>query len=134
MSRQSLIRTNAGNKVQSVSEAKIDDFFYAIGYHPIYEPTIALDDWVFKPDWVLLPQKDLDKPVIVEYWGLLRKENRAAWVISRLPHYLERKQIKENAYLASDNYYFLGIYPEQLDDLDSVFAKFLNNGITSLKV
>lgn len=134
MGKQSLIRTKSGNKVQSISEAKIDNYLFESGYHPIYEPTIEMEDWEFKPDWVILPQKSLDKPLIIEYWGLLRKENRARWVIDRLPHYLARKEIKENIYESDERYHFLGIYPEQLDDLDVVLGKFLNNGVTSLKL
>lgn len=134
MGRQSLIRTKAGNRVQSISEAKIDDYLFEAGYNPIYEPTIEMEDWEFKPDWVILPQKGLDKPLIIEYWGLLRKENRAKWVIERLPQYLARKEIKENIYESDDRYHFLGIYPEHLDDLDGILGKFLNNGVTPLKI
>lgn len=129
MSGHKLIVTKAGNRVKSKAEAKVDDFFHDMGYHPIYEPIIEIEGGLFTPDWVLLPQKELTKPVIVEYWGLLRKGNRADWVIKRLPQYIERKEIKETVYCNDARYDFLGIYPEDLKKLKKVFTKFLNNGI-----
>lgn len=123
-----LITAKSGNIVKSVSEAAIDDFFFDAGYHPIYEPIIEIDDNIFTPDWILLPQKGLSKPVIVEYWGLLRTTNRAGWVTKKLPKYLERKEIKETAYAVSPHYDFLGLYPSDLDNLQQKFTEFLNNG------
>ena len=64
----------------------------------MYEPKIPADSEFLLPDWLLLPQCGIDKPVIVEYWGLLRKENRADWVAERLPKYFDKKKVCTTAF------------------------------------
>ena len=59
----------------------------------MYEPKIPADSEFLLPDWLLLPQCGIDKPVIVEYWGLLRKENRADWVGRAVTEILGQEKI-----------------------------------------
>lgn len=120
-------KCKSGNQVVSWSEQTIDDWFFDSGIKTIYEPEIPvwLDDSDYLlPDWLILPQHGLDKPVIVEYWGLLRKTNRAAWVESRLPKYLERKHHKESIYRDLEHYHYLGILPEHIESAETM-AQFL---------
>ena len=75
-------------------------------------------------DWLILPQKGLDKPVIIEYWGLLREGNRAQWVEQRLPRYKEKKIYKENLYESLEDYYYVAIYPNDLENgIDMITEK-----------
>ena len=88
-------RCKSGHKVVSWSEREIDDWLYDLGYQTIYEPAVPTENGNLIADWLILPQKGLDKPVIIEYWGLLREDNRAQWVEQRLPRYQEKKIYKE---------------------------------------
>lgn len=73
-----------------MSEAQVENWFWEQGIRCIYEPQIVIGDEEFLPDWVLLPQNGIDKPVIIEYWGLCRddhtlakwalKKNHAIWI------------------------------------------------------
>jgi hypothetical protein len=112
-------KCKSGNKVVSWSEQTIDDWFFEHEIRAIYEPQIPADSEFLLPDWLLLPQCGIDKPIIVEYWGLLRKENRAEWVKERLPRYLDKKKSKEDIYTDLDAYYYLSILPEHMEDLDN---------------
>lgn len=115
--KSSLVKTKSGNLVKSFSEARVDDWFYANGYRTIYEPTIELGGNDFVPDWLILPNDStVLRPILVEYWGLLREGHVADWVIQRRERYSLRKEIKEDTYGASQAYDFIGIMPSQLDD------------------
>jgi len=104
----------SGHKVISWSEREIDNWLFELGYETIYEPEVPTDDGRLIADWLILPQKGLTKPVIIEYWGLLRKENRAQWVNDRLPRYKKKKIYKENLYVSLEDYYYVSILPEDL--------------------
>jgi len=112
-------KCKSGNQVVSYSEQQIDDWLYDFGLRAIYEPEIpvATEAGYLLPDWLLLPQQGLTKPVIIEYWGLLRTDNRAEWVEARLPRYLEKKHFKETIYQELDDYHYLGILPENLSEV-----------------
>ena len=69
---QGKCRCKSGHKVISWSEREIDDWLYDLGYQTIYEPEVPTEKGKLIADWLILPQKGLDKPVIIEYWGLLR--------------------------------------------------------------
>lgn len=112
---KSKCKCKSGHKVASWSERTIDDFLFEAGYKTIYEPDVPTPKGIFKADWLILPQNGLDKPVIIEYWGLLRTTNRARWVESRLPKYKERMKYKESIYRLLDAYYYVPIYPEDLE-------------------
>ena len=109
-------RCKSGHKVVSWSEREIDDWLYDLGYQTIYEPKVPTEKGNLIADWLILPQKGLDKPVIIEYWGLLREDNRAQWVEQRLPRYQEKKIYKENLYESLEDYYYVAIYPKDLED------------------
>ena len=106
----------SGNSVASWSERTIDDLLFEAGYKTIYEPEVPTPKGVFIADWLVLPQHGLSKPVIIEYWGLLRTTNRARWVEDRLPKYKQRKKYKESVYSLLDSYYYIAIYPEDLEN------------------
>ncbi len=109
-------RCKSGNVVVSYSEQTLDDWLYELGLRAIYEPEIPVAPTEFLlPDWLLLPQQGITKPVIIEYWGLLRENDRAAWVTERLPQYLAKKEFKESIYHELQDYHYLGILPENLD-------------------
>jgi hypothetical protein len=109
-------KCKSGHKVASWSERTIDDLLYEAGYQTIYEPEVPTPKGNFKADWLILPQNGLDKPVIIEYWGLLRKKNRARWVENRLPKYRARMKYKESIYQMLDSYHYVAIYPEDLEN------------------
>lgn len=71
---------------------------------------------------MLWPQRDFDKPVIVEYWGLLR-EDVAPWVLNKRERYVARKEYKENIYSGSENYYYVGILPHQIDIIEELLEE-----------
>lgn len=115
------MKTKHGHEVASFSEAQIDNWFWENGWKCVYEPQIVIDDEVYLPDWVLWPQKGIDKPVIVEYWGLLRDDKTvAAWVQKKRPRYLRRKEEKEMAYRESELYYYVSLYPHEVANLDTI--------------
>ena len=86
----SLIRTNAGNLVKSRSEAQIDNWLHKRGFDFEYEPKLWLEGEGLSPDWIVsgLKGRKFDRPLIIEYWGLLRP-GKAKWLPKRIPKYLE---------------------------------------------
>jgi hypothetical protein len=74
---------------------------------------------------VLWPQRNFDKPVIVEYWGLLR-EDVAQWVLNKRERYVARKEYKENIYSGSDYYYYVGILPNQIHMIEELLQEVLS--------
>lgn len=124
----SRVKTKNGNLVASYGEAKIDNWFWKHNWKCVYEPQIVIDDEEFLPDWILWPQNGIDKPVIVEFWGLCRTEGHIAqWVINKRDKYIYRKGIKELAYGNSADYYYIGIYPNELKTLNEVLEKHLES-------
>ncbi len=108
-------KCKSGNVVVSYSEQSIDNWLYELGIRAIYEPEIPVATEYLLPDWLLLPQQGINKPVIIEYWGLLRENDRAEWVSERLPKYLAKKEYKESVYQELSDYHYLGILPENLN-------------------
>ena len=123
--RSSLVRTRAGNKVKSHSEAVIDNWLHKQWYDFVYEPEVHLVEEVFHPDWIVYGRKgiSLRKPIIIEYWGLLRRGTRASWVSSRLPKYKARKEYKEKVYDNAMEYDFIGILPDYLSQLPKFLGR-----------
>ncbi len=110
------VTTASGHRVKSYSEAKVDNWFFENGYQTIYEPTIELGGSEFIPDWLILPNDSpVLRPIIVEYWGLLRDGIVADWVIRRRERYERRKVEKEEIFGDSDSYDFIGILPSDID-------------------
>jgi hypothetical protein len=111
----SKVKTRAGNNVVSWAEATLDNWLYTHGFDFIYEPEIELVDEIFKPDWIVYGKGGwkFEYPIIIEYWGLLRTENRAKWLIDRLPTYIERKNYKEKFYHRSEDFLYFGVDPSQ---------------------
>jgi hypothetical protein len=127
-SRQSLIKTACGNKVKSQSERKIDDWLYRNGWISIYEPKIVFSNGCeTKPDWVLLPQNDVCKPIIVEYWGLsVLKPNASYWAKEAQPAYQKRRAKKEQHYESHRSYHYIGLEMPDLKRLDEALGKRLD--------
>lgn len=119
----SLIKCKSGNKVKSYSESVVDNWLHENKFSFKYEPSIIIEGVKLSPDWIIYGIKGrmFPTPIVVEYWGLLRKEGRAAWVAERLPKYMERKAYKESLYFGSE-FHFIGLFPEQLDDLTKTLA------------
>lgn len=113
-----------------MSEAQVENWFWEQGIRCIYEPQIVIGDEEFLPDWVLLPQNGIDKPVIIEYWGLCRDDHTLAkWALKKKPRYLDRKQFKESIYNGSEHYYYVGVYPQELNQLGvTLFQKLQDLG------
>lgn len=123
----SRVKTKNGNLVASYGEATIDNWFFEKNWKCVYEPQIVIDDEEFLPDWILWPQQGIDKPVIVEFWGLCRTEGHIAqWVLNKRDKYIYRKEIKEKSYEGSDDYYYIGIYPNEIKNLTEVLEKHLS--------
>ncbi len=126
------VKTKNKNEVASYGEARIDNWFWENKWTCVYEPQIVIEDEEFLPDWILWPQHGIDKPVIIEFWGLCRENGKVAeWVVRKRERYMYRKEIKETAYTSCDNYYYLGIYPHHLDDLDTWLSAELQQMITT---
>ena len=125
--------TASGHRVKSFSEAKVDDWFHAQGIRTIYEPELTLHGNLFVPDWLVLPNDTtVLRPILVEYWGLLREGHVADWVVQRRERYIERKLVKEDVYGASDAYDFIGIMPSQLSD-PVEFDRYMRESIRDLR-
>ena len=124
-SRQSLIKTACGHKVKSHSEKKVDNWLFKNGWLSIYEPPMRFHEGnIIKPDWVLLPQKGISKPVIIEYWGLsVLKPNAARWAIKAQEKYERRKKRKEQHYKDSELYHYIGLTRPDLKNLEESLGK-----------
>ena len=103
-------KTKAGYWVQSHSEAKIDD-------------------------WVILPTPELgiEQSIIIEYWGLdyspSQMKQVSGWVKDAAPKYQKRKKMKETAYLEMEDYYYIGLSPDDCVDLDYWLPTLLNQAL-----
>ncbi len=128
MGKNSLLKTKCGNKVKSVSEKRIDDWLFKNGWYSVYEPPIKIDKGkVVNPDWVLLPQNGISKPIIIEYWGLsVLKPNASYWAVQAQPKYNERRKKKELFYESAPDYHYIGLTLPDLKDLDSVLGSALS--------
>lgn len=125
--------TASGHRVKSYSEARIDDWFHANGYRTIYEPVIELDGRDFIPDWLILPNDStVLRPIIVEYWGLMREGIVADWVDKRRERYTLKKIEKEGVFGSSEAYDFIGIMPDDISAPHRMDA-YLNNQLTLLR-
>jgi len=115
----SKVKTRAGNNVVSWAEAKLDNWLYTHGFDFVYEPEVELVGETFKPDWVVYGKGGwkFEYPIIIEYWGLLRTENRAKWLIDRLPTYIDRKNYKEKFYRRSEEFLYFGVDPSQEENI-----------------
>lgn len=124
------VDTASGHRVKSYSEARIDDWFHSHGYRTIYEPVIELNGREFIPDWLILPNDStVMRPIIVEYWGLLREGKVADWVIKRRERYSLRKIEKEDIFESSEAYDFIGIMPDDISSghrMDSYLSEQLD--------
>lgn len=125
--RKSLLKTSCGNRVKSVSEKKIDDWLYRNGWYAIYEPPVKVKKGhVLCPDWVLLPQNGIKKPVIIEYWGLsILKPNAANWAIQAQPDYEQKRKRKEEFYMDSSEYHYIGLTMPDLKELETALGSAL---------
>lgn len=126
-SRQSLMKTACGHRVKSKAEKRIDDWLHRNGWISIYEPEIKFCKTKTQPDWVLLPQHGITKPVIVEYWGLsVLRPNASYWAQEAQPKYQEKRKFKESLYLGDENYHYIGLELPDLKQLDEVLGEALN--------
>ena len=127
------VTTASGHRVKSYSEARIDDWFFENGYRTIYEPIIELEGSEFVPDWLILPNDStVLRPIIVEYWGLMRDGIVADWVIRRRERYERRKVEKEGVFGDSDSYDFIGILPSDIDSPQAM-DRYLRGEIETLR-
>lgn len=127
------VTTASGHRVKSYSEARIDDWFFENGYRTIYEPIIELEGSEFVPDWLILPNDStVLRPIIVEYWGLMRDGIVADWVIRRRERYERRKVEKEGVFGDSDSYDFIGILPSDIDSPQAM-DRYLRREIETLR-
>lgn len=124
VAKASYLKTKCGNKVKSESERRIDNWLYRNGWYAVYEPPIKVGKGhIVNPDWVLLPQNGISKPVIIEYWGLsVLKPNASYWAIQAQPKYEERRKKKELFYESTPDYHYIGLTMPDLKDLDSVLG------------
>ena len=128
-SRQSLVKTACGHRVKSQSEKKVDDWLFKNGWLSIYEPKVSLSKGnIAEPDWVLLPQNGICKPVIVEYWGLsVLKKNAAYWAKQAQPKYQERRKRKEELYRSNPHFHYIGLEMPDLKKLDERLGRVLES-------
>lgn len=128
-------KTKAGYWVQSYSEAKIDNWFFKQKLNYVYEPVFWLGEKRIVPDWVILPTPELgiDKSIIIEYWGLdyspSQMKQVSGWVKDAAPKYQKRKNMKEEAYLEMEDYYYIGLLPDDCNDLDYWLPTLLNQAL-----
>lgn len=94
----------------------------------MYEPPVRFPNGkVIHPDWVLLPQKGLKKPLIIEYWGLsVLKPNAAHWAIQAQDKYEQKRKKKEAYYTTSPDFHYIGLTMPDLKDLDTVLSSALD--------
>jgi hypothetical protein len=122
-SGSSLVKTKAGHKVRSQSEAKIDDWLFSQKLNFVYEPIFWMGNRKIEPDWVVMPSDNpcVVRPIIVEYWGLSysKKDLKTAahWVKNAKEGYEARRNRKESFYLEQNTYDYIGITPDNLKNL-----------------
>ena len=119
-SGSSLVKTKAGHKVRSQSEAKIDNWLFSQKLNFVYEPIFWMGNRKIEPDWVVMPSDNpsIVRPIIVEYWGLSysKKDLKTAahWVKNAKEGYEARRNRKESFYLEQNTYDYIGITPDNL--------------------
>jgi hypothetical protein len=122
-SGSSLVKTKAGHKVRSQSEAKIDDWLFSQRFNFVYEPIFWMKGRKIEPDWVIMPSDvpSVTKPIIIEYWGLSyskqQMKNVSYWVENAKEGYEARRNRKESFYGEQESYDYIGITPEDLNNL-----------------
>ena len=126
--RQTLLKTTCGNLVKSEAERKIDNWLFRHGWSTVYEPKVPFSDGSqLQPDWVLLPQNGICRPVIVEYWGLsVLRPNAAYWAKEAQPKYQRRRKRKEALYTTTPHYHYIGLQLPDLAQLDSTLGEALD--------
>ncbi len=128
-------KTKAGYWVQSYSEAKIDNWLFKQKVNYVYEPVFWIDDKRIVPDWVILPTPELgiEQSIIIEYWGLdyspSQMKQVSGWVKDAAPKYQKRKNMKETAYLDMNDYYYVGLSPDECSELEYWLPKLLNQAL-----
>ncbi len=128
-------KTKSGYWVQSFSEARIDDWLFKQKLNYVYEPVFWIGDKRIVPDWVILPTPELgiEQSIIIEYWGLDYSPSQmnevSGWVRNAAPKYQKRKQMKEDAYLEMEDYYYISIVPDECEDLDYWLTHYLNQAL-----
>ena len=63
--------------------------------------------------------------------ALLRSQEKTVAFCPGFNEPLACKEIKESAYESCPHYYYIGVYPHQLDNLDAVLAEALQQIINS---
>src|SRR5208283_239027 len=109
--------TLAGEKVKSRGEKYIADYFFQKGIKYEYEKTAKTHAWIFaqkisKPDFYL-PEYD----VYVEYWGLVDADKK------RVKSEYVRSMKWKMAMYHKNKIKFISLYPSNLENLDWVFRK-----------
>lgn len=119
----SMVKTKAGHKVRSKSEAKIDDWLFSQRLNYVYEPVFWMNGRKIEPDWVIMPGDNpaVSRPIIIEYWGLSYSPKQmkkvSSWVENAQKSYAKRRKNKEAFYAELETYDYIGIIPDQVSVL-----------------
>jgi hypothetical protein len=111
--------TLRGEKVKSIAERRIADYFEKNNIRYVYEQeargkALFFDYKISNPDFYLP-----DYGVYVEYWGLVNADD--GWTRAKYVRSMKRKM----AIYYRNNIMFISIYPDNLKNLDWIFrAKF----------
>lgn len=122
-SGSSLVKTKAGHKVRSQSEAKVDNWLFSQKLNFVYEPIFWMHNRKIEPDWVIMPSDNpsIVRPIIVEYWGLSysKKDLKKAahWVKNAKDGYEARRNRKEMFYSEQNTYDYIGITTDNIKNL-----------------
>ena len=131
-SGSSFVKTKAGHKVRSQSEAKVDDWLFSQKLNFVYEPIFWMRNRKIEPDWVIMPSDNpcIIRPIIIEYWGLSysKKDLKTAahWVKNAKEGYEARRNRKETFYSEQNTYDYIGITPDNLKNLNRWLPQQLN--------
>jgi len=122
-SGSSMVKTKAGHKVRSKSEAKIDDWLFSQRMNYVYEPVFWMNGRKIEPDWVIMPGDNpaVSRPIIIEYWGLSYSPKQMKRISSGVENaqegYAKRRKNKEAFYAELETYDYIGIIPDQVSVL-----------------
>lgn len=120
----SMVKTKAGHKVRSKSEAKIDDWLFSQRMNYVYEPVFWMNGRKIEPDWVIMlgDNPAVSRPIIIEYWGLSYSPKQmkrvSSWVENAQEGYDKRRKNKEAFYAELETYDYIGITPDQVSVLN----------------
>ena len=120
--------------MQSHSEAKIDNWLFKQKVNYVYEPVFWLDEKRIVPDWLSCQHQNsvLNKASLLNTGvGLLSQPNETGfWLGKRcFPKISETKKMKETAYLEMEDYYYIGLSPDDCVDLDYWLPTLLNQAL-----